>query len=75
MPFPHEWAARQHDPSKYDQFRRVNDAFGKGIHAIYGRRKTDKKWELQTIRFNKEKFTPEQAKEWLKKHDYKTNIE
>ena len=35
-PYPNEHAARLRDPRKYDSFRRVNNAFGNGIDAIYG---------------------------------------
>ncbi len=70
MPYPNEHAARIHEPGKYSRLRRVNDAFGKGIHAIYGRRKSDGKSEVQSIRFDRKKFTPAQARKWLKDHDY-----
>lgn len=69
-PYPNEHAARIENPDKYDSFRRQNDKFGKGIHAIWGIIKgPPRKSELQSIRFNKNKFTVAQAKEWLKGHD------
>jgi len=34
MPFAHEHAARLKDPSRYERFRRENDKFGPGIHAV-----------------------------------------
>jgi len=73
-PFPNEHAARQNPPSKYVRFRRENNKFGPGIHVIWGIT-SDQKTEIQSIRFSASKFTPEQARKWLKEHKYKTNLE
>lgn len=70
-PYPHEHAARLNDPVKYSAMRRENNAFGPGIHVIWGKRKTDGKMEIQAIRFDSAKFTVEQAKKWLKDHGYR----
>jgi len=70
MPFPNEHAARLKDPSQYVRFRRENDKFGTGIHAVWGI-KRDQTTELQAIRFDAKKFTAEEAKKWLKDHDQK----
>lgn len=70
-PFPNEHACRLEDPDKYIRFRRANDKFGKGIHAIWGVQGGDKPVELQAIRFGKEKFTVPEARAWLKEHEYK----
>lgn len=71
-PFPNEHAARLTDPDKYAEFRRQNNKFGPGIHAIFGIiKKPKRKSELQSIRFDSKKFTAAQAKKWLKDHDYK----
>lgn len=67
-PYPNEHAARLRDPRKYDSFRRVNNAFGNGIDAIYGI--INNKTELQAIRFDKKLFTVAQARDWLKKHNH-----
>ena len=73
-PFPNEHAARQESPDKYSKFRRQNDKFGAGLHAIWGI--TDAgKTELQSIRASASKFTVEEFRKWLKDHDFKTNIE
>lgn len=66
-PYPNEHAARIKDPSQFDSFARKNDEGGDGIDFIYGIKNGAS--ELQAIRFDKEKFTPEQAKEWLKSHE------
>lgn len=73
-PFPSEHAARQTDPGKYDSFRRVHiKGFPVGVDVIYGIK--DRKTEIQTIRFDKTKWTVDMAREWLKAHNFKTNIE
>ena len=54
--------------------RRENDKFGPGIHAIWGVKSNDAV-EIQSIRFDSSKFTPAEAKAWLKEHDYKTSLE
>lgn len=73
-PFPNEHAARQVDPKKFEKFRRENDKFGEGIHAIWGIT-ADGKTEVQSIRFDSSKFTEEEATKWLKKHGFKTTLE
>lgn len=49
MPYPNEHAARLVDPEKFDpdSFRRVNDKFGDGIHAIFGKLKGENSMTLQ----------------------------
>jgi len=68
MPYPAEHSARLIDPAKYERVRRENDKFGPGIHAIWGVTK-DGEAELQAIRFDKTKFSVDEAKAWLKAHD------
>ncbi|GIV62996.1 MAG: hypothetical protein KatS3mg045_0335 [Bellilinea sp.] len=72
MPYPNEHAARLVDPDRFyaDSFRRVNDKFGEGVHAIFGKLKGKESMSLQAIRFDAEKFTAEEARQWLKAHDY-----
>ncbi len=70
MPFAHEHAARLKDPSRYERFRRENDKFGSGIHAVWGIT-ADGKAELQAIRFDAAKFSTAEAKAWLKEHGHK----
>jgi len=69
-PYPNEHSCRLEDPDKYNRFARNNNRFGDGIHAIFGRRKTDGKSELQAIHSDKSKFTVAQAKKWCKDHDH-----
>lgn len=74
MPYPGEHSARQEDPSKYKRFRRENDALAPGVDVIWGITE-DNKAEVQSIRFDSKKFTPEEAKKWLEDHKYKTVVE
>lgn len=74
MPFPNEHSARQSSPDQYVRFNRQNDKFGAGIHAIFGVLRGGGT-ELQSIRFNKNRFTPVEARRWLKSHDFKTGLE
>jgi HK97 family phage prohead protease len=67
-PYPGEHAARLIDPEMFDEFRRENDAFGEGIHAIYGIK--DGVSELQAIRFDAEKYSVEDAQMWLDENDH-----
>jgi hypothetical protein len=69
MPYSGEHTARLMDPSQFDRFARKNDEFGPGIDAIYGIK--DGKAHLQAIRFDKEKFTPAEAKKWVEDHGHK----
>lgn len=69
-PFPNEHAARLQDPDKYESFRRKNNEGGEGIDFIYGIL-PEGGTELQAIRFDKDRFTPAEAKAWLNDHDFK----
>lgn len=68
-PYPNEHACRVSDPKQYDEIRRKNDEFGEGIDVLYGVK--DDESEVQAIRFDKNKFTAQEAKDWAKEHDYK----
>ena len=66
-PYPNEHAARLHDPDQYDELRRVNDEGGPGIDFIYGIK--DGASEIQAVRFDAARFTPDEARQWLSEHD------
>lgn len=68
-PYPGEHAARLADPGKFERFRRQNNKFGEGVHAIWGIT-DDGKVVLQAIRFDSSKFDEDEAKKWLEEHDY-----
>lgn len=70
MPYENEHAFRVNDPGKYKYFRRENDAFGDGISVIWGITE-DKEVEIQAIRFDKEKWTIDEARKWMENHKIK----
>jgi len=67
-PYVKEHAARLKDPDQYQGFRRLNNEFGDGIHVILGLK--DGEAEEQSLRFDKSKFTADEARRWLADHDY-----
>ena len=67
-PYPNEHAARLTDPDQYDEFRREADAGGPGIDFIFGIKAGES--ELQAIRFDKQRYTVEDARKWLDEHDF-----
>lgn len=74
MPYPNEHAARQLDPNQFKKIRRTSTNFPKGVSALIGVL-SNGKTKIQSIRFNRRYWTVEQAKRWLKKHGYKSNVE
>jgi len=70
MPYPNEHSAVLTSPEGYDTFRRQNNKFAKGVHAVFGIKKgPPRKSELHSIRFSVSMFTAAEAKKWLKDHD------
>lgn len=75
-PYSNEHAARQREPSTFVEgsFRRKSIAAG--VDLILGRlRGGDGSMQVQAVRFDRERFTPAQARRWLAEHDYKTTLE
>ena len=67
-PYPGEHAARIRDPEEFDSFSRRNDEGGDGVDFVYGI-KGDMVL-VQSIRFDVDLFTVEQAQEWLDRNDF-----
>jgi len=67
VPYTNEHSARILAPD-FPAYRRGNDKFGVGIHAIWGIRQGTV--YLQAIRFSASKFTAAEAKRWIDKHDF-----
>ena len=67
-PYPNEHNARITEPDQYQGFRRMNDELGNGIHVILGL--IDGQSEIQSIRFDKTKWTVEQSQAWLADEGY-----
>lgn len=73
MPFKTEHSARVKDPDDFvkDSFRRKN--ISAGVDIIVGKLKSDPKGSttVQSYRFKVSKFTPQEAKNWMKKEGKK----
>lgn len=72
IPFTDFHAGRVEDPGKYKKI--VTKDLGDGIQLLLGVLNEDdeSKTETQSYHFDKDKWTPEEAKKWLKDHDVKT---
>ena len=74
MPFPGFHAARMIDPDKFQKDTMRTISIGpktSGITAIVGRLKGESTTKVASYRFDKDKFTAKQARQWLKEHDLK----
>jgi regulator of replication initiation timing len=71
MPYPNQHAARIVDPDSFikDSFRTKEIA--PGITLILGKKTEGGPMETQAYRFDKDKFTEQEARDWLKSHDLK----
>jgi hypothetical protein len=67
MPYANQHAFRVADPKQYTSFARKN--IDKGLDVILGIK--DGKSEVQAYRFDKDIFTYEEAKKWIKEHKIK----
>lgn len=61
-----EIRARINMPQKYSKMRTINISRTMGIMAIYGKLKNSEKWEIQSYRFDKNKWTTDSVGKWLK---------
>lgn len=73
MPYPNQHAARVKNPRNFIDSSFRTKKIAPGITVILGR-----PWGIRTgsmtvqaYRFDKDVFTPEEAQEWLKKHNVK----
>jgi len=70
-----QWRYRLQDPSLFEKDSFRTKEFGKGVSAILGKKKNTGKWEIQALRFDKDKFkTRKEVENWLKEHEYKSLI-
>lgn len=70
-----QWRYRIQDPSLFEKDSFRTKEFGKGVSAILGKKKNTGKWEIQALRFDKDKFkTRKEVENWLKEHEYKSLI-
>ena len=74
MPFPNEHAARQTEPSVYDEFRRFTPKGAPaGLSMILGLK--EGKSEVQSIRADSSKMSAAEFAKWLQEHDFKADVE
>jgi len=59
------------NPTLFNKFRVrwfVKNGKRMGIYIIYGRPKVGGTWKIQSLRFKKDKYTRQQALDWVKRH-------
>lgn len=68
MPLPTEHSARMMNPDRFvaSSFRRKNIA--PGIDAIMGKMMGSSSMSIQSYRFDKTKYSPAQARQWMRDH-------
>lgn len=66
MPLNYAHAARLVSPDQFDHFAVEKNKGGDGVDFLYGIK--NGKSRLASVRFDKKKFTPTRARQWLKKH-------
>jgi hypothetical protein len=57
---------RIRDPALFDQFSRKK--LRKGVSILIGHNPSIKKWEIQALRFDRDVFSIEEARRWVKEH-------
>lgn len=73
MPFTGEHAARQAAPGRFTSYRRGHpDGWPEGVDAIWGI-KPSGGTDIQSVRFKADKWTAEEAKDWLKRGGFITS--
>lgn len=68
MPYENVHAARVEMPDKFEKDSFRSKEIAPGITIIVGKMMGSDSMVAQSYRFDAEKFTPDQAKEWLKEH-------
>ena len=68
-PYPNEHAARVTNPDSFDPKSMRSKDISDGIRIVIGKKPGSETTETQAYRFDKTKFTPAQARAWLKDHD------
>jgi hypothetical protein len=71
MPYPNEHAARVRNPDAFqpDSFR--SKPIARGVRVIIGKLKGSSTMAVQAYRFEVDKYTIAEAKEWLKRNGVK----
>jgi|GEM_PF-3305428 len=74
MPYPNEHACRLHPPGRYGEWGRTtrrSASARKQYSVIRGRKKSDGKWEDQAYRYNRNRWSADEARRHCKGHDGK----
>lgn len=69
MPYPSEHSSRIKQPLSQETAVFARKQIAPGISIILQRPKSGGTMEVQSYRFDKNQFSAEEAKNWLKKHD------
>ena len=72
MPFRNEHAARQLAPDRFARFARKR--LSPGIYAVLGIEE-DGVSHVQSLRFASDRFSPAEARAWLARHGFRTELE
>jgi len=68
---PNWYRVRQAPPGNYSKFRIGWISRSKGIRAVYGKNKKTGKWDIQSLLFDKKKWTRAAVRKWVKSHNFK----
>jgi hypothetical protein len=68
MPYPNQHSARIKSPSLFMKDSFKTKSIAPGVSIIIGKMMGSDHMTTQAYRFDRFKFTPEQAKAWLKEH-------
>jgi len=71
MPYPSEHAARIKEPGMFQKGSMRSKELSGGVRLILGKLDNSTSMTVQAVRFDKNKWTTERARKWLKDHDYK----
>lgn len=72
MPYPNEHACRLHSPERYGEWGRVtrqSASVGKQYSVIRGRKKSDGVWEDQAYRYDRNRWSADEARRHCRRHD------
>lgn len=75
IPYPNQHAVRVEDPGTFIKESFRTKEISPGISLILGKKSEGGSMETQAYRFDSDKFTEEQVKDWLKEHDIKGTFE
>lgn len=75
-PYPNEHASRQLDPEEWKVVGSKQAA--PGIRLLFAKRDPkdpEEPTKVQAVRFDRHKYTPDEAQAWLESHGYKTTLD